>query len=38
MADNAVKPRRTRGTVTYKGRNYFAVGVLAVGAIYGLIF
>jgi hypothetical protein len=38
MEDNVRKPRRTRGTVTYRTRNYFALGVLVVGAIYGLIF
>jgi hypothetical protein len=38
MADKVPKPRRTRGTVTYRSRNYFALGVLVIGGIYGLIF
>ncbi|GAB0092825.1 hypothetical protein DMENIID0001_078610 [Sergentomyia squamirostris] len=29
------KPRRTRGTPAYRYRNYFALGVIAVGVISG---
>jgi hypothetical protein len=38
MAEEVPKPRRTKGTVAYRSRNHFALGVLAVGVLSGVIF
>ncbi|PSN50269.1 hypothetical protein C0J52_02367 [Blattella germanica] len=37
MAANVPKPRRTRGTVAFRTSNYFALGVIGVGVLCGVL-
>jgi hypothetical protein len=33
-----IKPRRTKGTYSYRFRNYFAAGVIGVGVLFGAVY
>jgi hypothetical protein len=38
ISDYPVKPRKTKGTYSYRARNYFATSFIVVGSLIGILY